>query len=314
MSLAAFCSGNFHQLRHGLGNGCNIKLLKFHGGLIPGKVCDARRCNLRSLTTRVEVKNQRSETSKSHSINLNLHGGAVGSFEKINSNKSEHHEFKSIQCYNLQEKLSDNKIDRPATILVFDIETTGFSRENERIIEFALRDLLGGKNSTFQTLINPEKVVSNAYIHGINTYMVNRPDVPRFKELVPVLLQYVRSRQMAGKPVVWVAHNGRRFDVPFFIKEFQRCSAEIPSDWLFVDTLPLARQLVNPDGSKLGSSSLKALREHYDIPLVGPAHRAMQDVTTLCYVLQRITFDLKLTVPEMMDKAFRASDITKVSS
>lgn len=70
----------------------------------------------------------------------------------------------------------------------------------------------------------------------------------RFKELVPILLHYVQSRQMAGKPVLWVAHNGRRFDVPFFIKEFQRCSEEIPSDWLFVDTLPLARQLVNPDG------------------------------------------------------------------
>lgn len=62
-------------------------------------------------------------------------------------------------------------------------------------------------------------------------------------------------------------------------------------------------------GSKLSSSSLKALREHYEIPLVGPAHRAMQDVTTLCYVLQRITFDLKLTVPELIDKAFRASDL-----
>lgn len=53
---------------------------------------------------------------------------------------------------------------------------------------------------------------------------------------------------MAGKPVLWVAHNGRRFDVPFIIKEFQRCSEEVPADWLFMDTLPLARQLVKPDG------------------------------------------------------------------
>ncbi|URE34539.1 hypothetical protein MUK42_16665, partial [Musa troglodytarum] len=119
--------------------------------------------------------------------------------------------------------------------------------------------------------------------------------VNRFRELVPILLQYVRSRQVEGRPVIWVAHNGRRFDVPFMIKEFQRCSVEIPPDWMFVDTLPLARQLVKADGSKLSSFSLKALREHYEIPLVGPAHRAMQDVMTLCYVLQRITFDLKLS-------------------
>ncbi|CAL9777403.1 unnamed protein product, partial [Musa acuminata subsp. burmannicoides] len=312
-------------------------------------------------------------------------------------NQPELNKLKAVQCYHIQENISFRKaFDRPATILVFDIETTGFSRQNERIIEFALRDLIGGKNSTFQTLINPEKDVLNAYIHGIRTYMVNKPDVPtyaclflkaldlliclllsllrkiililvflnkdwlvRFRELVPILLQYVRSRQVDGRPVIWVAHNGRRFDVPFMIKEFQRCSVEIPPDWMFVDTLPLARQLVKADGrspihfehywtqygnsgckphflisqyhaklliilfklflfffnfagSKLSSFSLKALREHYEIPLDGPAHRAMQDVTTLCYVLQRITFDLKLSVPELMNGAFRASDIIKI--
>lgn len=56
---------------------------------------------------------------------------------------------------------------------------------------------------------------------------------------------------MAGRPVLWVAHNGRKFDVPFIIKEFQRCLVEIPADWMFVDTLPLARQLMKPDGRSL---------------------------------------------------------------
>lgn len=54
---------------------------------------------------------------------------------------------------------------------------------------------------------------------------------------------------MTGKPVLWVAHNGRSFDVPFLIFEFQRCKVEIPGDWLFVDTLPIARQLVDSNGT-----------------------------------------------------------------
>ena len=53
---------------------------------------------------------------------------------------------------------------------------------------------------------------------------------------------------MAGKPVMWVAHNGKSFDVPFLIFEFERCKQEMPGDWLFVDTLPIARQLVESDG------------------------------------------------------------------
>lgn len=66
-----------------------------------------------------------------------------------------------------------------ATIICFDIETTGFGREKDRIIEFACQDLRGGENSTLQTLVNPERGVPNERIHGISTRMVNRPDVPR---------------------------------------------------------------------------------------------------------------------------------------
>ncbi|ESR32692.1 hypothetical protein CICLE_v100054352mg, partial [Citrus x clementina] len=59
-----------------------------------------------------------------------------------------------------------------------DIETTGFFRDGERIIEIAIRDLAGGKNSCFQTLVNPERHVPNSHIHGITTKMVNRSYVP----------------------------------------------------------------------------------------------------------------------------------------
>jgi len=53
---------------------------------------------------------------------------------------------------------------------------------------------------------------------------------------------------MDGKPVMWVAHNARSFDVPFLIFEFRRCKVEMPGDWLLVDTLPIARQLVDSNG------------------------------------------------------------------
>ncbi|KAK3151376.1 hypothetical protein QOZ80_3AG0245080 [Eleusine coracana subsp. coracana] len=218
-------------------------------------------------------------------------------------------EAQGKKCYNVEEKLSGAKTEWPATILVFDIETSGFSRRNDRIIEFAVRDLMGGKNSTFQTLINPEKDVRNTHVHGISNRMLTRPEVPKFGELIPILLQYVWSRQMDGKPVLWVAHNGRTFDVPFLIFEFRRCKMEMPGDWLFVDTLPIAKQLVDSNGSKLSSVSLEKLREHYKIPITGSAHRAMQDVTTLCYVLQKLTFELKLTVPQLLEKSFRVSDL-----
>ncbi|KAL3620657.1 hypothetical protein CASFOL_035569 [Castilleja foliolosa] len=193
-----------------------------------------------------------------------------------------------------------------ATIICFDIETTGFSRERDRIIEFACQDLRGGENSTFQSLLNPERDVPNEQIHGISSRMVNRNDVPRMKEFIPILLQYVRTRQLPGGVVVLVSHNGRTFDVPFLKNEFTRCSYEIPQDWLFADTLPLARSLMKSKGSKVTPRiSLQALREHYGIPLIGPAHRALSDVHSLALILQRLTYDLKLPISGLIQGSFK---------
>ncbi|CAA6654362.1 unnamed protein product [Spirodela intermedia] len=294
MSLAGIWSANFHQLRNSFGSCCGHKLFRFQTIVVSEKSFGSRRGRWQPMNTNVGGRKQNPDAGKPCDIDLKHLDASVGS--STVSIKESGYEFQNVQYYNIQRRIIDGK-------------TTGFSRKSERIIEIAIRDLLGGRNSTFQTLVNPEKVVLNSNIHGITTRMVSRPDVPRMGDLIPLLIQYVRSRQISGKPVLWVAHNGRRFDVPFIISEFQRCSVDVPPDWLFVDTLPLARQLVKPDGSKLPSFSLNALREHYEIPLEGRAHRAMQDVMTLSLVLQRMSFELKISVSELMREAFRASDV-----
>ena len=91
-----------------------------------------------------------------------------------------------------------------ATILVFDLETTGYFHKDHRIVEFALCDLSGGKNSTFETLVNPERTVPDYVEHliKIGTDLVCRPGIPRFSDVIPLLLAFVRSRQAPGKPVL----------------------------------------------------------------------------------------------------------------
>ncbi|KAM0954458.1 putative exodeoxyribonuclease III [Dioscorea sansibarensis] len=311
MSLTGMWLANLHQGRDNLASSCRIKLLRFHTVLASKEVVCPRKWILRPTTATVEEKKQKSNKKKACKNNLII-PKTVGSPANICLVETNDHEPKTVQNIGIQQKVTENRvIDRPAVFIVVDIETTGFSRTKDRIIEIAFRDLNGGKNSTFQTLVRPDKLILNENIHGISSQMVNRPGVPRFDELIPIILQYVRSRQIDGKPVVFIAHNGRRFDIPFIISEFQRCSTEIPNDWLFLDTLPLASKLVKPDGSKLESVSLNALQGHYKVPLVGPAHRAMQDVITLSFVFSRITFDLRLTFREIMDGVFRASDLIK---
>ncbi|KAK6159827.1 hypothetical protein DH2020_003208 [Rehmannia glutinosa] len=250
-----------------------------------------------------ESNSYKVETTKvQRSRKIGIKNKIISESAKLNTYKLETTEVESDQYYADLAKL--------ATIICFDIETTGFSRERDRIVEFACQDLRGGENSTFQTLVNPERDVPNEQIHGISTRMVNRYDVPRMKEFIPILLEYVRSRQLPGGVVVLVSHNARTFDVPFLKNEFSRCSYEIPEDWLFADTLPLARSVMKSKGPKVPTKiSLQALREHYGIPLIGPAHRALSDVHSLALVLQRLTYDLKLPVSGLIQGSFKISEL-----
>jgi Exonuclease len=155
--------GSFHHFRNCRISCANIHPLRCYSGK---SLLD--RCKIRALTTHVEVTCKQSQNGTPESIKLN-----ISKMEMLKPHIEP-------QCYPAKEPNFKAKIDRPATILVFDIETTGFNTPAERIVELAARNLMGGRNSTFQTLINPQKQIRNSDIHGITASMVNKPGVPRY--------------------------------------------------------------------------------------------------------------------------------------
>ncbi|XP_022876577.1 exonuclease DPD1, chloroplastic/mitochondrial-like [Olea europaea var. sylvestris] len=292
--------GSLYKLGRDSVSNSSVEVLGSHKYELEGGYC--RKWIRRSVNTKTGGKNDTmsSKTSLRHEMSEET------SSIKLNTYALETTEQKRSQSY-VSQKIADNKdLERLVTIIAFDIETTGFGREKDRVIEIAFQDLRGGKNSTFQTLVNPGRYVPNTNIHGISSNMVNRSDVPSMKQLIPLLLKYIQSRQIPGGVVVLIAHNARTFDVPFLKREFSRCSCEIPPDWLFIDTLPLAHAVMKSKGSKVPSKvSLPALGEYYDIPLVGSAHRALSDVHLLAQVLQRLTHDLKLPISGLLQSSFK---------
>lgn len=305
-TLAHLWNGSFHSWTRRY-----TSKAKLHDPRIQGiEGAGLKKWTRRPVTTKTEGTNKTTRSSKASSVRHDILDETVSTTTNLIIDKTDISQFQKIQYCDIRQQIAENKeLAKLLTIIVFDLETSGFSRENERIIEFALQILHGGANSTFQTLVNPERYVANAHIHGITSNMVNKPDVPRMKDLIPILLQYVRSHQKPGGHVLWVAHNARCFDVPFLLKEFSRCSIDVPSNWLYLDSLPLAREVLKSEGMKTTRASLQAIREHYNIPLVGSAHRAMSDVKCLSLILQRITYDLKLSVPDLVERSFSSSDL-----
>ena len=72
---------------------------------------------------------------------------------------------------------------------VLDVETTGLSAGLDRIVEIAVARVEPDKDPqiVLDTLINPERLVSATWIHGITDDDV--ADAPTFPEIVPLLLR-----------------------------------------------------------------------------------------------------------------------------
>lgn len=137
-----------------------------------------RKSSRHTITTKTEGKDTGSVSSRT-----NIKNDILDETRSSNTNtyKTRITEVERTHVFDIRQKISENKeLAKLVTPIAFDIETTGFIRKGNRIIEIAFLDLDGGKNSIFQTLVNPKCCVPNSHIHGISSHMVNRPDVPRY--------------------------------------------------------------------------------------------------------------------------------------
>ncbi|MBQ4336918.1 MAG: 3'-5' exonuclease [Lentisphaeria bacterium] len=153
---------------------------------------------------------------------------------------------------------------------VFDVETTGFSPRNDRMVELAaLRIDRDGTETEFHTLIHPGRPIPAcaSRVHHITDAMVQ--DAPHFPRIGHSFLQFISGTTL-------VAHNAR-FDLGFLQESLNRGGLPL---WKgnTMDTLLLSRR-VYPE---IASRKLQDLRVLLDLPDpscgTGQAHRAGADV------------------------------------
>lgn len=155
---------------------------------------------------------------------------------------------------------------------VFDLETTGFSPEQgARIIEVgAVRLREAEVVADFHTLVDPEEPIPEAIreLTGITD-----EDVAGAPTVTGVLEEFSRF----SEDTVLVAHNA-----PFDLSFLNRYHPD-PPDPTCVDTLPLARRLLN-----LESYALEALLDHFEIERPR-AHRGLEDARATARLFRRLT-------------------------
>ena len=173
--------------------------------------------------------------------------------------------------------LSDKKI------IVFDLETTGFSSVDNKIIEIGATSINAGKISSFQTFVNPEISIPRKIteLTGITNSDVS--DAPTINK---ALFEFLKFCDFKNNDVILVAHNAN-FDIPFINQNLYNCfDVMINSD--VICTLEMARNIYDFKSNKLIDVA-KNLKIKFDTT---EAHRADHDSNITAKVFMTMINDI----------------------
>lgn len=187
---------------------------------------------------------------------------------------------------------TDRAVIGQTPFAVVDVETTSLSPlRGGRIVEMAIIHLDPGGNQTenWSTIIDPEVLVRNSSIHGLDDAAV--ADAPPFRDLIDEI-----AHRLSGR--ILVAHNAS-FDISFLRSEFEAAGSIAPN-WPSLCTMRLARKQ-NPDHP----ATLAALQTRFGIT-TAHRHRAFDDALAGAEVLRHlIANDRSREEPVVTDSEIR---------
>ena len=164
--------------------------------------------------------------------------------------------------------------------IIFDTETTGLDKREDRIIEIGAVELVNrfSTGRRFHVYINPDgkQIHPDAEkVHGIS--MAQLADKPKFEEIAEDFLNFIDGAKL-------VAHNAS-FDTEFVNAEFARLELPPLDASIVIDTLQIARRK-----HPMGPNSLDGLCKRYNIDNSHRTlHGALLDAELLAEVYLELT-------------------------
>ena len=123
--------------------------------------------------------------------------------------------------------------------ILFDLETTGLSTENDQVVEISALKITGGEiTDEFSTLVNPGIHIpyQASSINGITDDMVK--EAPDMEHALKDFISFIGDSVLVG-------HNIKRFDLGFIQRDAVRYFGKQINNG-YVDTLILSRKYL-PD-------------------------------------------------------------------
>jgi DNA polymerase III, alpha subunit (gram-positive type) len=165
-------------------------------------------------------------------------------------------------------------------IILFDLETTGLSLDNDQIIELAAIKYTNNKKSEIDILIKcplncpiPKSIVE---LTGITNKMLTEKGVIE-EDGIEKFLNFLDLNDKA----LLISHN-IQFDFSFLLNAIERYGKKIPVSYDILDTLTIFRD------RKPYPNKLEDAIEYYNLENVKNSHRAIDDVKALDKFIQKL--------------------------
>jgi DNA polymerase-3 subunit epsilon len=173
-------------------------------------------------------------------------------------------------------------------LIFFDLETTGISISNDRIVEISYLKIYPNGDEESKTIkVNPAIPISKeaTEIHGITDEDVK--DAPTFNEVAKTLAKTMEGCDLAG-------YNSNKFDIPLLAEEFIRAEVDIDlKKRKFVDVQVIFH--------KKEQRTLSAAYKFYCNKELEHAHSAEFD-TRATYEILQAQFQKYPDLPDEIDK------------
>ena len=224
--------------------------------------------------------------------------GDVQSFPDANHAVSPEDDFKviyGVEAYlvdDLKDVIVNSKNQQLDDVyVVFDLETTGFSPDKNKIIEIgAVKVERGSITERFSTFVNPEVPIPFHIeeLTSIRDDMVM--DAPKIEEILPQFLEFCEG-------AIMVAHNAE-FDMSFIRKNCER--QQLAAEFTVIDTVALARMLL----PHLNRFKLDTVAKALGISL-DHHHRAVDDAACTAEIFVKFIQMLKDRGMQTLDEVNR---------
>ncbi len=209
---------------------------------------------------------------------------AMGLADKIRKDDPDFKVIYGVEAYFVDDMIpvvygnADGDVNQ--SMVVFDLETTGFSPFDDRMTEIGAVVIENGQVlEEFNTFVNPKKHIPEKVtkITGITDDMVK--DAPEERQALREFLNFVNGR-------ILIAHNAHSFDMRFLQECAKRCKIKLPHT--YIDTLPMAQTLC----VGLKNYKLDTITKSLGVPSFNH-HRASDDAKALAQAFVAMLSELK---------------------